>query len=90
MTRTLILGATALALSAGAALAQAPAWPVYPDYGYAPYGYGYVPSAPLYNYAAPAYGYSEPAYGYSEPAYGPATNNRRLRTGQPLPKQPQY
>ena len=46
----LVLGAAALALSAGTASAQ---W-VYPGYGYAPYGYGY---AGLYDYAAPAYGY---------------------------------
>jgi hypothetical protein len=36
MRRALVLGATALTLSAGATSAQA----VYPGYGYAPYGYG--------------------------------------------------
>jgi hypothetical protein len=75
MTRALIVGAAALALSAGAALAQAPAQDVYPGYGYAPYGLGYAPygygytsygygyatPAPLYSYAAPAYGYPAPA-----------------------------
>jgi hypothetical protein len=60
----LVLGVAALALSAGAASAQA----VYPGYGYAPYGYGYAPygygyaaTAPLYDYAAPAYGYGAAA-----------------------------
>jgi hypothetical protein len=91
MTRALVLGVTALALSAGAALAQAPAQDVYPGYGYAPYGYGYVPSVPLYNYAAPPYDYSGPAYDYSGAAYGPAYRQyKRVQTGQPLPKQPQY
>jgi len=65
----LVAGGTSLALSAGAALAQAPAQEVYPSYGYAPYGYGYVPSGPLYNYAAPA-------YGYAAPPYGPATGGQ--------------
>ena len=51
----LVLGVTAVALSASAASAQ---W-LYPGYGYAPYGYGY---AGLYDYAAPAYGYAAPSY----------------------------
>ncbi len=47
----LVLGVATLALSAGAASAQA----VYPGYGYAPpYGYGYAATAPLYDYAGPA------------------------------------
>ena len=88
-----VAGGTSLALSAGAALAQAPAWPVYPAYGFAPYGYGYVPSGPLYNYAAPAYGYATPAqevypgYGYTQygnaPAYGYATPPYGPAGGQP-------
>jgi hypothetical protein len=41
MTRALVLGVNAVALSAGAASAQ-----VYPGYGYAPYGYGYVATFP--------------------------------------------
>jgi hypothetical protein len=82
MRKTLVLGAVALALSAGAALAQAPNWDVYPGYGYAPYGYGYAPTAPLYGYAAPAYGYAAPFYGY-EPT-------KRVQTGQQLPQQPQW
>jgi len=53
MSKALVLGALALALSAGVASAQAPAWPVYPSYGYAPYGYGYAgygyAAAPLYD-----------------------------------------
>ena len=56
MTRALILGATALALSAGAASAQG----VYATPGY----YGYAAPAPLYDYAAPAYGYAAPAFSY--------------------------
>jgi hypothetical protein len=63
----LVLGVAALALSAGAASAQA----VYPGYGYAPYGYGYggygydyAATAPLYDYAAPAYGYGAVAPGH--------------------------
>jgi hypothetical protein len=64
--RAVVLGVATLALSAGAALAQA----VYPGYGYAPYGYGYggygydyAATAPLYDYAAPAYGYGAVAPG---------------------------
>src|SRR6516165_6061109 len=44
MMRALVLGAAALALSAGAGSAQ----PAYPSYGYGPY------AAPLYDYAGPA------------------------------------
>ena len=60
--RVLILGTTALVLSAGAASAQG----VYvaPGYGYSPYSYGYAVPAPLHDYAAPAYGYAAPAYSY--------------------------
>ena len=73
--KALIVGAAALALSAGAASAQA----VYPGYGYAPYGYGYATygygygaAAPLYDYAGPAYGYgvAAPLYNYAAPGYG--------------------
>ena len=39
--RLLVLGLAILALSAGVASAQAPATPVYPRHGYAPYGLGY-------------------------------------------------
>jgi hypothetical protein len=46
MTRTLIVGAAALALSTGAASAE-----VYVSPGY---GYGYGHATPLYDYAAPA------------------------------------
>jgi len=46
----LVLGVATLALSAGAASAQA----LYPSYGYEPYGYGYTATAPLYDYAGPA------------------------------------
>ena len=74
--RALVLGVATLALSAGAALAQAPAQDVYPGSGYAPFGYGYAPygyatPAPMYDYSGPAYGYSAPGYGYSGgPTYG--------------------
>jgi hypothetical protein len=66
----LVLGVATLALSVGVASAQAPAVPVYPGYGYAPYGYGYAATAPLYDYAAPGYGYAAPGYGYAAPGYG--------------------
>jgi hypothetical protein len=73
MSKPLVLGAVVLALSAGVASAQAPAWPVYPSYGYAPYGYGYAgygyAAAPLYDYAAPGYGYA----GYGPPATAGST-----------------
>jgi hypothetical protein len=84
--RVLVLGVTTLALSASVASAQAPAQPVYPDYGFAPYGYGYGYAAP-----APLYNFTAPAYGYTGPAYGPATSHhKRVQTGQQLPKQPQW
>ena len=69
MRKTLVLGAVALALSAGGASAQGANY-VYPNSGYAPYGYGYAPTAPLYDYAAPAYGYAAPAVA---PAQGATT-----------------
>jgi len=74
MRKTLVLGAVALALSAGGASAQGANY-VYPYSSYAPYGYGYVPTAPLYDYAAPVYGYAAP---------------KRVQTGQQLPQQPQW
>ena len=60
MSKALVLGAAALALSAGAASAQVPGYDyngaTVPLYGYAaPPAYGYAATAPLYNYAAPAY-----------------------------------
>jgi len=66
MSKALVLGVAALALSGGAASAQV----VYPSYGYAPYGYGYTATAPLYDYAAPAYDYAAtaPLYNYAAPA----------------------
>jgi hypothetical protein len=75
--RALVLGVTTLALSAGAALAQAPAQDVYPSSGYAQYGYGYAPygygyTSYGYGYAAPLYDYA--GYGYAAPAIAaPAT-----------------
>jgi|SRR6516225_284963 len=61
MSKALVLGVAALALSGGAASAQV----VYPSYGYAPYGYGYTATvaAPAYDYAATA-----PLYNYAAPA----------------------
>src|SRR5215467_5203198 len=59
MSKALVLGAVALAVSAGAASAQVPGYDyngaTVPLYGYAAPGYGYGATAPLYNYAAPAY-----------------------------------
>src|SRR5215813_5875298 len=75
MTRILILGVTALALSAGAASAQVPGYDyngaTVPLYGYAAPGYRYGATVPLYGYAAPGYGYraTAPLYGYAAPAY---------------------
>jgi hypothetical protein len=60
----LVLGAAALALSAGAASAQA----LYPSNGYGPYGYGYRAPAPLYDYAGPA---SATPHGYGPLIYTP-------------------
>jgi hypothetical protein len=84
MRKTLVLGAVALALSAGAASAQGANY-VYPNAGDAPYSYGYAPTAPFYDYAAPAYGYTGPAYGeiYGLPL-------KRVQTGQQQPQQPQW
>jgi hypothetical protein len=47
--RLLVLGLATLALSAGVASAQ-PATPVYPRYGYAPFGYGYAHGYGYYGY----------------------------------------
>ena len=60
----LVLGVATLALSAGAASAQA----LYPSYGYEPYGYGYTATAPLYDYAGPA---SATPHGYGPLIYTP-------------------
>jgi len=72
MSKALVLGAAALALSAGAASAQVPGYDysgaVVPLYGYAAPGYGYAATAPLYDYAAPPYG-----YGAVAPAIGRST-----------------
>ena len=79
MSKALVLGAAALAVSAGTASAQVPGYDYYgatvPLYGYAapvadlaPPAYGYAPTAPLYTYAVPAYG-----YGAAAPATGGST-----------------
>jgi hypothetical protein len=94
--RALVLGVATLALSAGAATAQAPAQEVYPSYGapygygYAPYGYGYAAPAPLYGYAAPGYAApaplnTAPAYGYAAPGYAAAMPLRLRSTVTRLP-----
>ena len=85
MSKALVLGAAALALSAGAASAQVPGYDyngvTVPLYGYAaPPAYGYAATAPLYNYAAPAYAAPAtagttiiivtPGSGYSAPVVG--------------------
>jgi hypothetical protein len=81
MTRALILGATALALSAGAASAQA----IYvtPGYGYA--APAYVAPAPVYVappavYAAPPY-YGPPAVAVAPPVYDYAPGYSTIVTG---------
>src|SRR5215472_9101111 len=62
--RALVLGAAGLALSAGAASAQA----LYPSDGYGPYGYGYKAPDLLYDYAGPA---SATPHGYGPLIYTP-------------------
>ena len=65
MSKALVLGAAALALSAGAASAQVPGY----DYNGATVPlYGYA--APVADLAAPDYGYDNGGYGYGAPAYG--------------------
>ena len=78
----LVLGLATLALSAGAASAQA----LYPSDGYGPYGYGYIAPAPLYDYAGP---------GSATPnGYGPLIYTPRLYIPTPAfpapPAQPGY
>ena len=66
----LVLAVTTLALSAGAASAQA----LYPSDGYGPNGYGYIAPAPLYDYAGPASA-TPRGYGpliYTPQLYGPS------------------
>jgi hypothetical protein len=64
--RALVLGVATLALSVGVASAQAPSTPVYPRYGYAPYGYGYAPYG--YGYRHRYYAY-HPRYHYHRYGY---------------------
>src|SRR6516162_2769273 len=65
MSKALVLGAAALALSAGASSAQVPGY----DYNGATVPlYGYA--APVADLAAPDYGYDNGGYGYGAPAYG--------------------
>jgi len=59
--RLLVLGLATLALSAGVASAQ-PANPVYPRYGYAPFGYGYAQGYGYYGYRHPYYHHRYYAY----------------------------
>jgi hypothetical protein len=67
----LVLGLATLALSAGAASAQA----LYPSDGYGPYDYGYIAPAPLYDYAGPA---SATPNGYGPLIYTPRLYYRLL------------
>jgi hypothetical protein len=53
--RLLVLGLATLAISSGVASAQAPSTPVYPRYGYAPFGYGYAEGYGYYGYRNPYY-----------------------------------
>ena len=61
MMRALVLGAAALALSAGAGSAQ----PAYPSNGYGPY------AAPLYDYAGPPGAGPRASHRYSPLIYAP-------------------
>ena len=66
MSKALVFGLCAMALSAGTASAQG----YYGGYGYG-YGYDNGHAAPVADLAAPDYGYG---YGYAAPAYtAPAT-----------------
>jgi hypothetical protein len=59
MSKALVFGPCALALSAGTAWAQGYGY----GYGYGhDNGYGYGATAPLYDYAASGYGYAVPGY----------------------------
>jgi hypothetical protein len=72
MSKALIAGAAALALSAGAASAQT----MFPTQDYGPYGWGYVAASPLYDYA-PATRPGPREYGplvYTAPLYAPSPN----------------
>ena len=64
--RLLVLGLATLALSAGVALAQ-PATPVYPRYGYAPFGYGYASGG--YGYYGHRHAYYHHRYYAHYPRY---------------------
>ena len=66
--RALVLGVATLALSVGVASAQAPSTPVYPRYGYAPFGYGYAHGYGYYGYHHRYYGYY-PRYHYHRYRY---------------------
>jgi hypothetical protein len=74
MSKALILGTAAVALStvsgSAADLAPPPA-----------YGYG----APGYGYAAPGYGYAAPGYGYASPAVAPAQAGTTIVIVNPTP-----
>jgi hypothetical protein len=95
MSKALVLGVAALAISAGAASAQVPGYnyygatvPLYgyaaPGYGYyAAPGYGYGAAAPLYNYyAAPAYAAPLVGPGYDAPwDYAPGGREWMIEKG---------
>jgi hypothetical protein len=72
MSKALIIGVAALALSAGATSAQT----MFPSQDYGPYGWGYVAASPLYDYA-PASTRAPLGYGplvYTASLYAPTPN----------------
>ena len=84
MRKALVLAATALALSAGAASAQVPGYNYYgatvPLYGYAAPGYGYGPTVRLYT--APAYAAPLVGPGYDAPwDYAPGGREWMIEKG---------
>jgi hypothetical protein len=72
MSKALIIGVAALALSAGAVSAQT----TFNSQDYGPYGWSYVAVSPLYDYA-PASTLAPHGYGplvYTAPLYAPTLN----------------
>jgi hypothetical protein len=63
MSKALLFGICALALSVGTASAQ--------GYAYDYYGYDNGYAAPVADLAPPAYGYAAPGYGYAAPIVPP-------------------
>ena len=80
MSKALVFGLCAMALSAGTASAQ--------GYGYG-YGYDNGYAAPVADLAAPAYGYAAPAYGYGAVAPAQAGSTIIIVTPAPAYTAPQ-